>query len=601
MRAPDRRTLLLTGAAAVLATSTRAATPATGEGAKLNAVFDGIMQETLRRSPETATGLGLDKGANAALKTQLDARSPAAFAADRARTADQLRRLRAINRGALSGLDAVNYDTVTYTLASQDAANRRFAYGGTGAGSPYALSQLGGAYLSVPDFLDTQHAVETRADAEAYLDRMHAFATVMDQEAEQVRHDAALGVVPPAFVIERTVGQMKLFADTPAGSATLVNSIARRAQAKAIPGDYAGRATALYTGEVIPAVRRQMALLTSLSSKATRGPGVASLPQGGDYYAASLRTATTTTLSPAEVHRLGLEQVAALTARLDALFKAQGMSKGPVWERLRALFADPRFLYPNTDAGKAKLIADLNVKVRTIQAKLPSYFGTLPKAGVEIRRVPPAIEAGASSNYQAGALDGSRPGAYYIVLRDTAEDPSWLMPTLTYHEAIPGHHLQITLANEADIPLIRKAMGFNAYQEGWALYAEQLADEMGMYDADPFGRIGYLHDALLRAARMVMDTGLHSMGWSREQAIRYFVENQGDPETAARSEVERYCVWPGQACSYMVGKLTWLDLRAKAKAALGPRFDIRKFHDTGLLYGSMPLDVLKTVMTGYAA
>jgi uncharacterized protein (DUF885 family) len=197
-------------------------------------------------------------------------------------------------------------------------------------------------------------------------------------------------------------------------------------------------------------------------------------------------------------------------------------------------------------------------------------------------------------------LDGSRPGAYYIVLRDTAEDPSWLLPTLTYHEAIPGHHLQGSLQREANLPLIRKEIWFAAYGEGWALYAEQLAEEMGMYDADPFGRIGYLHDALLRAARLVIDTGLHSQGWSREQAIGYFVENQGDPPSSAISEVERYCVLPGQACSYMVGKLEWLRLRQLARDRMGARFDIRKFHDAGLLTGTTPLKVLGRVVQDYA-
>ncbi|MDP9102941.1 MAG: DUF885 family protein, partial [Pseudomonadota bacterium] len=357
----------------------------------------------------------------------------------------------------------------------------------------------------------------------------------------------------------------------------------------------------LYDGEVLPALHRQMAELQSLRARATHKAGVAHLPQGEAYYRTSLKNWTTSDLSPAEVHRQGLEQVKLLNARLDEAFKAQGMTKGAPWERLRAIFKDPKFLYPDTDAGKAKLIGDLNLKVQAVQAKLPAWFGTLPKAKVEIRRVPPAIEAGASSNYQAGTLDGSRPGAYYIVLRDTAEDPSWLMPTLTYHESIPGHHLQGSIQRETDLPLIRKQIWFSAYGEGWALYAEQLAEEMGMYATDPWGRIGYLHDALLRAARMVIDTGLHSQGWTREQAIKYFVENQGDPDSAAISEVERYCVWPGQACSYMVGKLDLLRLRAKAKAALGARFDIRKFHDVVLLSGPMPLKVLDKRVDDYIA
>jgi uncharacterized protein (DUF885 family) len=598
------RRSLLAFTAAVAATSPSigaAAQAAISPGAaQLGALLDDFMQRNLRRSPEMATSLGLDKGALAAEKFLLDDRSLTRSALDKTENYERQKQLAAIDRQALSGLDAVNYDTIAYVQDIEAEADRQFNYGGSGSGAPYVLSQESGAYQSVPDFLDTQHAIETATDAEAYLARMSAFAKAMDQEAEQVRHDAGAGVVPPDFILNTTLLQMKRFADTPSDQATLVSSVARRAKDKGIAGDWGGRAARLYDDEVLPALRRQMAQLEGLRPRAVHDAGVARLPKGEAYYAVSLKAATTTDLTPAEVHRLGLEQVAMLNARLDEALKAQGMTKGAPWERLRALFADPRFLYPNTDAGKARLIADLNVKVQTVQAKLPAWFGTLPKAKVEIRRVPPAIEAGASSNYQSGTLDGARPGAYYIVLRDTAEDPSWLMPTLTYHEAIPGHHLQGSLQREANLPLIRKQLWFDAYGEGWALYAEQLADEMGMYDADPFGRIGYMHDALLRAARMVMDTGLHSQGWSREQAIRYFVENQGDPESSAVSEVERYCAWPGQACSYMIGKLEWLRLRQLAKDRMGARFDIRTFHDAGLLTGPTPLKVLDGIVQNYA-
>jgi uncharacterized protein (DUF885 family) len=280
--------------------------------------------------------------------------------------------------------------------------------------------------------------------------------------------------------------------------------------------------------------------------------------------------------------------------------KAQGMTTGTVGQRLRAMYDDPKYHYPNTDAGKAQLLADLNGKVKVVQAKLPAWFKTLPKSTVEIKRVPPYVEAGQPQGYyQQGALDGSRPGAYYINLRDTAEIPSFFLPTLTYHEAIPGHHLQLSLQQEADLPLIRKVVWFSAYGEGWALYAEQLADEMGMYETDPLGRIGYLHDAMFRAVRLVVDTGMHQMRWSRETALAFFIDTLGDTDASAATEVERYCVWPGQACSYMVGKLTWLRLRARARAALGARFDIREFHDAGLLPGATPLTVLDGVIAAY--
>jgi uncharacterized protein (DUF885 family) len=324
------------------------------------------------------------------------------------------------------------------------------------------------------------------------------------------------------------------------------------------------------------------------------------MKDGEQYYADSLIAWTTSPLSPSEIHKMGLDVVANYSARIDAIMKQHGMTKGTVGERLRAMYTDPKFRYPDTDAGKEKLLADLNVKVQTVRAKLPQYFGVLPKANVVIKRVPKYIEAAQPGGYyQPPTLDGKRPGIYYINLRDTAEVPSWTLPTLTYHESIPGHHLQGSISNETKLPLIRKISFFSAYLEGWALYAEQLADEIGMYGDDPFGRIGYLHDAMFRGVRLVVDTGLHAMRWSRERAISYYADALGDPIPSVVTEVERYCVWPGQACSYMLGKLTILKLRDKAKAALGAKFDLRQFHDAILLCGAVPLTVIETVVDTY--
>jgi len=281
-----------------------------------------------------------------------------------------------------------------------------------------------------------------------------------------------------------------------------------------------------------------------------------------------------------------------LSARADVLFKKIGMSQGTVGERYQALFKDPKFIYPNTDEGKAKEIADLNLVVQRMQKRLPKYFGALPKTPLEIRRIPPATEAGASTHYTEGSLDGARPGIFWLNLRDTAEAPYWDMLTTTFHEGIPGHHLQLTLQRQADLPMIRKAGGFGAYAEGWALYSEQLAQEMGFYAKDPSGELGYIHDALLRSGRLVTDTGLHALRWSREKAVETLSGIEGDPIPLASQEIERYSVNPGQACSYMVGKITILRLREKARAALGERFDIRKFHDAVLGAGAVPLDVL---------
>lgn len=578
------------GALALVARSAGAQSQApSGEGARLNGVFDGIMKESLDRSPEFATSLGLDTGLRAHQKAELGGVSVALWEEDKARTAAQLARLRAIDRSALSPQDQVNYDSVLYVTAIGDRQNREFPY----IGGPYVISQLTGSYQSTPDFLDTQHSIDTRQDAEDYLSRLNAFPGVLDGEVEQARHDIALGVTPPDFILDKALIQMTTLRDMAPTKANLVQSLARRAREKSIPGDWEARATAAYTGRVQPALDRQIALLRHMRAGAVHDAGVARLPKGQAFYALSLKQWTTSDMAPADIHQTGLDLVRSHQAQIDALMKSQGLTQGAVGERFRVLYNDPKYRYPNTDEGKEKLIADLNAKVQVIQAKLPQYFGALPKARLAIHRVPKATEAGAPGGYyQPGDLAGTRPGIYWINLRDTAEVPAWTLPTLTYHEGIPGHHLQGSLAMEAGLPLIRKTQFFSGYGEGWALYAEQLAVEMGMYDNDPLGHIGQLHDSMFRAVRLVVDTGLHSQGWSREQAIRYYVDTLGDQDASATTEVERYCVWPGQACSYMLGKLDWLKQRERAKAALGPRFDIRRFHDAGLLAGAMPLQVL---------
>jgi len=609
----SRRSLLLSSGAFALAGCASPAPPASPPAAaaaapppptpseQLGATLEAFFQEQLRESPEFVTQLGLDKGELAAAKSRLTDASVAHLERMRALNADQLRRLQEIDRTRLVGRSAVDYDAVFFGLETTAEADRRFAYGQQGAGAPYVLSQLTGAYQNIPSFLATQHTVETVADCDAYLSRLEDFASVMDQEVERGRRDVGLGVIPPDFVIARTVTQMQALR-TPPEASSLVSSLAERAAAKGIAGDYGGRAARIYSDKVLPALGRQIAFMQALAPRAPKAAGVWRLPDGEAYYALSLKVGVTSSLSAAEVHQMGLEQARALAARADALLRKAGLTRGSVGRRIHALYARKRYVYANTDAAKARLIEALNGQVRAMQARLPQYFGALPKAPVEIRRVPKFMEAGAPGGYYNNpSLDGSRPGIYWINLRDTAEVPSWTLPTLTYHEAIPGHHLQLSLQQEADLPMIRRASFYSAYGEGWALYAEQLAQEMDVYQDDPLGEIGYLQSALFRAARLVVDTGIHALRWSREKAIAAMVEIDGDPESSAATEIERYCVWPGQACSYMVGKLTWLSLREKARAALGNRFDLRTFHDAGLLSGNMPLTTLSDVIDGYIA
>ncbi|HXC57579.1 MAG TPA: DUF885 family protein [Rhizomicrobium sp.] len=568
----------------------------------MNALFDTFVSENLDLSPTFATSLGVDTGARAHQKSELDGASLAAIDKAQKLNASQLARLSAFDRASVSGDDQISYDVVIFGLKNTDMDNKRYKYAGGGAGAPYVISQRDGLYSNIPSFLDNQHTIAVKADADAYLARLEQFALRLDEEADVVRHDVALGVVPPDFALAKTIVQMNALRNQPADSASMTLSVVRRTAEKNIPGDWKTPAAKILTDKVYPALERQIALITSLQPGATHDAGVWRLPDGEAYYRDSVLTWTTSTMSPADIHQTGLDIIKDHSAQIDAIMKTQGMTRGTVGERLRAMYDDPKMLYANTDAAKAQLIADLNVKVAAIRAKLPAYFGALPKADVVIKRVPKEIEAGqAGGYYNAPSLDGKVPGIYWINLRDTAEQPRWLLPTLSYHEAIPGHHLQLSIQREAKMPLIRRLSFFSSYMEGWALYAEQLADEMGMYDDDPLGRIGFLHDAMFRAVRLVVDSGIHAMRWSREQAVKFYVDTLGDQESGAITEIERYAVTPGQACGYMLGKLTFLAARKKARDALGARFDIRSFHDAMLIGGAVPLAMLDGMADRYIA
>ena len=592
----NRRQLLMSTGALALA-GPALAQPKT----ELGVLLDRFFEEALDESPELATSLGFDKGPRAAAKSRLSDASLAGAEKRKRDNADQLRRLKAIDRTKLTGMAAVNYDSVMFGLETSDAFNRDIDYGYEGGGQPYIISQLTGSYQEAPDFLGSQHVIETKADADAYLARLEAFARVMDQETERARRDVGLGVIPPDFVLAKALVQMQGLQNDPAAS-PLVTQLDAKVKDKSIAGDYAGQAARIYADRVSPALGRQMALLKSLQGKAVHDAGVWRLPKGEDYYRHALVRWTTTKLTPEEIHQMGLEQARELSARADVLLKGQGLTQGGVGQRIRALYDDPKHRYPNTDAAKVQLIADLNKQVEAMSKRLPQMFGVLPKAPLEIKRVPPFIEAGAPGGYyNVPTLDGSRPGIYWINLRDTAEWPKWSLPTLTYHEGIPGHHMQLAIQMEADLPMIRRAGVYSAYAEGWGLYAEQLAAELGVYENDPLGEIGYLQSALFRSARLVVDTGLHAKRWSREKAIETMTSIDGSLTSAATTEIERYCVWPGQACSYMVGRQTWLRLRREAQSKMGARFDIRGFHDTGLTSAAVPLTVLERIIGDWAA
>jgi uncharacterized protein (DUF885 family) len=590
----DRREFLSLGSVAALlpVVSANAASTQAGGGAgdaQLNAAFDNIFNEQVRAFPGFATSLGLDKGANADLKSKLDTRPyHAARAEDLARNRKFIASVEAVPPASLSPAGALNREIVLYDLGTNLTAPAKYDL--DSVQSPYLISQQDGAYFSTPDFLNTAHTIDNAADAEAYLSRLAQFATQLGNETAEQKRQAARGYVAPGWSLDLALGQMREQRAPAADKSTMVDSIVKRTAS--IPGDWGARAAAIVTKEVYPALDRQIAAVTELRKSTPAGDGAWRIPQGEAIYADALAQATTTKFTPDEVHQLGLAQVAEITAQLDTLLKAAGFTQGTVGERLAALNKSPAQLYPDTDEGRLELIAGLNAGVKDMATRLPRAFATLPSQPLEIRRVPPEIQDGASNGYYRRAtLDGSRPAIYFINLKSTGDWPKYSLPALTYHEGSPGHHLQISLAQtSADLPMLRKISFYSAYGEGWALYAEQLADELGAYG--DIERAGYLQSYLFRATRLVVDTGLNSKRWSREKAIDYMVATTGFPRARAQREIERYCASIGQACSYKIGHIAWTRARARAQQILGDRFDLKQFHEV-LKDGAMPLTILE--------
>lgn len=593
----DRRTFLgasatvallpLTDAPAIAAPSSK------GSEAKLNALFDAIFKDRVRRSPTLASSLGLDKGDNAALKSRLDTRSAHVQRQENLeRNRGAIAELKAISPASLPDVARLNREVVLYSLETSIVAPSR--WGIDSAQRPYPISQQGGAYFDIPDFLNTSHTIENAGDAEAYLSRLGQFGTVLDNDTAEQHAQGARGFLAPAWAIDLALGQMEKLRNVPADKSSMVDSVAKRARAKGIAGDWTARASEIVARNVYPALDRQIAAMKALKPASRAGDGAWRLPNGDAIYAEALHEATTTNFTPAEVHQMGLSQVAEISAELDQILKGQGYTKGGVGERLNALGRTPAEVYADSEAGRSELLGYLNERVKDMYTRLPAAFATLPNQPLEIRPVPVEIQDGASNGYyRRAALDGSRPAIYFINLKDPGDWPKYTLPTLCYHEGVPGHHLQISIAQESkDIPTLRKLGFFSAYSEGWALYAEQLASELGVYASDPLGRAGFLQSFLFRAARLVVDTGIHSQRWSRGQATDYMVQTTGYARARSQREIERYCTMIGQACSYKVGHTAWTRARAEAQKALGSKFNLKHFHEI-LREGAMPLSILE--------
>lgn len=561
------------------------------EDAALDTVFENIFQEQVRTSPVNATYLGLDRGELAALRSKLDTRPVgAARREEAARTEKFIGWLENVSTAGLSEAAALNREVVLWDLRTSNVGPTRFDI--SNPQSPYVVSQQDGAYFSIPDFLHSAHTISNAEDAEAYLARLEQFATVLDNETAEVRRQAGRGLLAPGWSLDLVLKQLGELRSSRPEQSTMADSIAGRSAAAGIAGNWRDRAARIIAEKVYPALDREIAAVTELRATTVAGDGIWRVPDGDAIYAAALAEATTTSYTADEIHEIGLQQIAEISADLDRILKSAGLARGTVGERLTQLNGRSDQLYPNSDAGREQLIGELNEGVKAMYAKLPRAFATQPRQPLEIRRVPPEIENGASNGYYRPAtLDGSRPAIYFINLKTTADWPRYSLPALTYHEGVPGHHLQISIAQLAGkLPMLRRIAFYSAYGEGWALYAEQLADELGGYSE--LERAGYLQSFLFRAERLVVDTGLNHKRWSREKAIDHMVATTGFARGRVQREIERYCASPGQACSYKIGHNAWVRAREKARAALGDRFDLRDFHEV-LREGAMPLTILE--------
>jgi uncharacterized protein (DUF885 family) len=596
--------LILTGLAAC---GPRQAAPLTAFDGRLN----DWARELLADSPELAAQAGVSEAdAGGAYNARLDDRSSRAFEARRSAALRRFTELRGLDTASIRDEDRLTYEILEaqFTNTAEAAAFDFGNFSALGGIQPYVLNQLDSAFITLPSFLDERHPVANRADAEAYLSRLRAVADAIDQETERARADAQEGVRPPGFIMDTVAQMLQGVLQQPAMAQPYITSFRRKLDALTAAAPEAqrpelerrhlallARAELIMRDNVLPAHARQLAFVRADRANASDAPSVSRLPRGGEFYAAALRVETTTNLTPDEIHTIGLQRVAALTQQLDIALRRVGQTQGPVGARLTQMTADPRYAYEDSDEGRAQLIADVQTRVSRVMERAPQWFGRLPRAPMEVRRVPVFAEAGApGAYYSPPSLDGAQPGVYYINLRNLGEMTRIDLPTQDFHEAVPGHHFQIALAQEInDAPLLTRLISFNAYSEGWGLYAEELADELGFYDSDPVGRIGYLRWQLWRAARLVVDTGLHAKDWSRQQAIDYLLQTTGDAPGVIATEVDRYIVWPGQACSYELGRREISRLRELARNELGPDFDLRGFHDTVLLHGEVPLSVLE--------
>jgi len=475
--------------------------------------------------------------------------------------------------------------------------------------SGYRVNQISGVTVNMPQFLTDTHVIKNEKSVRRYLSRLAEFGRVLRETHTRVVDDRANGVIPPDFVIEKALVGMNKFIDGGAEQNPLVTTLEPKLTElegvdAATAETFMAEAARLVSSEVIPGYVAMIDLFESMLPEATHDAGIWRIPNGEAIYAANLRSNTTTQYSADQIHETGLAEVDRIEAEMLDILDGQGVTGADFASRIRVLMDDPAHQFANSDEGRAEMIAYLEAFDQRVMAIAADYFITIPPQPLEIVRVPEYSQDSSPGGYYNGpALDGSRPGRFYINQKNTADNPRWTLPTLMIHEGSPGHHFQISTSQLIEgVPLLRRLSPFNAYSEGWALYSERIAKtDMGLYDDDPLGDLGRLQAEMFRAVRLVVDTGMHAKRWSREQAIEYMITKTGMTDEEVTREIERYVVWPGQATAYKTGQLALLDMRKEAEETLGERFNLRTFHEAVLMNGAMPLDILKDTMVEWAA
>jgi len=565
-----------------------------GKPLSINHFYERVFIEFLLDDPELLTQLGIIDNTRLDFHSgKLTDSSPARTEKLAGKAERDLQTLRKYNRDRLEGQTALSYDILDWFLQNA-VESRRFMY------HNYPVNQLFGVQNTLPTFMANSHQIVNDKSARNYISRLSQFKNKFEQVLEGLQLREEKGIIPPQFVIDRVLTEMRNFKEQKVRENILFTSFKERVDTiEAIENkeELYEQVEAEITNTVYPAYRLFIDYFEELKTKATDDDGVWKLPDGDAYYAHQLRSMTTTDLSPQEIHDIGLDEVERIQGEMTEILASIGFRDGTFAEKMQTITEDERYLYPNTDEGRAQAIEDYQTIIDEIDEGIDFAFDIRPSAGVEVRRIPEFREETApGAYYQPPALDGSRPGVFYANLRDMAEVPKWGMRTLAYHEAIPGHHFQLAIQQEIEgVPTFRNVLPFTAYTEGWALYAEQLAWEYG-FQEDPLDNLGRLQAELFRAVRLVVDTGIHYKRWTREEAIEYMYENTGMPMGDVISEVERYIVMPGQATAYKIGMMKILELRDLAQQELGEQFNIKEFHNVILQNGAMPLDILEEVV-----